>query len=288
MNFDVKSEEFLCGGVASLVNISVTYPISKLIFRQQIHGFRIRTAVRQLRNEGPLLLYRGVLPPLLQKTASISFMFGFFDLFNSHLSNIVPLSDFPRHLFAGNPEQSLSSLLQISFFNILKMLNLVVFRKYMYEYEFPQKPMIINTVYLIGRIWNTVIISLSLRALYTVHMTFTAVPTEATQLQMSMDFLESTYECFLQVYIHICITLTWILTKFIHSHSYPLPDRLKDLAPTESWSWDWTDVLDMLTNDSKQLSYSNLWLNCWNVLLIFRCTNAVGVGVVVGTGTRGL
>lgn len=117
MNFDVKSEEFLCGGVASLVNISVTYPISKLIFRQQIHGFRIRTAVRQLRNEGPLLLYRGVLPPLLQKTASISFMFGFFDLFNSHLSNIVPLSDFPRHLFAGNPEQSLSSLLQISFFS---------------------------------------------------------------------------------------------------------------------------------------------------------------------------
>ena len=124
MNLEVKSEEFLCGGVASLVNISITYPISKLIFRQQIHGFRIRTAVRQLRNEGPMLLYRGVLPPLLQKTASISFMFGFFDLFNSHLSSIITHSDIQRHLCAGNVQHFSLKFDPFLFFNAKSFLHI--------------------------------------------------------------------------------------------------------------------------------------------------------------------
>lgn len=90
-----------------------------------------------------------------------------------------------------------------------------------------RKPMIINTVYLIGRIWNTVIISLSLRALYTVHSTHDIY--SCSYRDYTAANVKGFYGIYIRVrvYIHICITLTWILTKFIHSYSYPLPDRLK-------------------------------------------------------------
>lgn len=44
-----------------------------------MHGSETRPAVDQMKNEGIAFLYRGMLPPLLQKTMSLSLMFGIYD-----------------------------------------------------------------------------------------------------------------------------------------------------------------------------------------------------------------
>ncbi|MCL4128524.1 UNVERIFIED_CONTAM: hypothetical protein GTU68_001586 [Idotea baltica] len=53
-----------------------------------LHGISTNHAMRQLRKEGLKNLYRGILPPLGQKTISTSIMFGMFEkykvLFRSH------------------------------------------------------------------------------------------------------------------------------------------------------------------------------------------------------------
>lgn len=72
-------QEFVCGWGAAFVNVTVTYPISKLIFRQMLHGIKARSALDQLREEGIYFLYRGILPPLCQKTLSLSIMFGVYE-----------------------------------------------------------------------------------------------------------------------------------------------------------------------------------------------------------------
>ncbi|XP_033727020.1 solute carrier family 25 member 51-like [Pecten maximus] len=68
--------EFVCGGGAALFNITTTFPINKVMFRQQLYGVRTLRALGQLKKEGLRNLYRGFLPPLLQKTTSMSLMFG--------------------------------------------------------------------------------------------------------------------------------------------------------------------------------------------------------------------
>lgn len=68
--------EYLCGGVASLVNVCFTFPLNKIMFRQQVHGIRFPKAFRQLYREGGLYVFRGLLPPLLQRTTTVSLMFG--------------------------------------------------------------------------------------------------------------------------------------------------------------------------------------------------------------------
>lgn len=44
-----------------------------------LHGVQIGTAFNQLRHEGLIFLYRGMFPPLAQKTLSLSLMFGVYD-----------------------------------------------------------------------------------------------------------------------------------------------------------------------------------------------------------------
>ncbi|XP_067014052.2 mitochondrial nicotinamide adenine dinucleotide transporter SLC25A51 [Anabrus simplex] len=72
-------KEFICGWGAAFINITVTYPIYKLIFRQMLHGVGVTSAFQQLSNEGLFYLYRGILPPLCQKTGSLSIMFGVYE-----------------------------------------------------------------------------------------------------------------------------------------------------------------------------------------------------------------
>ncbi|CAO1414431.1 unnamed protein product [Diamesa tonsa] len=76
-SFDYR--EFGCGCGAAFINIGFTYPIYKMIFRQMLHGVKISTAFGQLRQEGLTFLYRGIFPPLAQKTLSLSLMFGVYD-----------------------------------------------------------------------------------------------------------------------------------------------------------------------------------------------------------------
>ena len=71
--------EFLCGWGSAFINITMTYPLYKTIFRQMLHGVKIGTAFKQLRTEGISFLYRGMFPPLAQKTLSLSLMFGVYD-----------------------------------------------------------------------------------------------------------------------------------------------------------------------------------------------------------------
>ena len=63
--------EFLAG--AAVANICITYPLYKTSFRQIVHGFSTTNALYQLRREEIQILFRGVLPPLLQKGASLLF-----------------------------------------------------------------------------------------------------------------------------------------------------------------------------------------------------------------------
>lgn len=44
-----------------------------------LHGVEMKSAVQELRHEGIAYLYRGILPPLAQRTVSLSLMFGLYD-----------------------------------------------------------------------------------------------------------------------------------------------------------------------------------------------------------------
>jgi hypothetical protein len=81
------SREFICGWGAALINICTTFPINKIMFRQMVHGVRPLSAINQLRSEGLTMLYKGLLPPLLSKTASVSLMFGSYCSYRSFLDH---------------------------------------------------------------------------------------------------------------------------------------------------------------------------------------------------------
>lgn len=80
------SREFICGWGAAVINVTVTYPINKIIFRQILEGVPANTALKQLSEEGIRLLYRGILPPLCQKTLSLSIMFSVYEGSKSRLT----------------------------------------------------------------------------------------------------------------------------------------------------------------------------------------------------------
>ncbi|KZC13621.1 PREDICTED: solute carrier family 25 member 51 isoform X1 [Dufourea novaeangliae] len=72
-------KEFVCGWGAAVINVSVTFPINKIIFRQILEDIPANTALKQISKEGIRLLYRGILPPLCQKTLSLSVMFSMYE-----------------------------------------------------------------------------------------------------------------------------------------------------------------------------------------------------------------
>ncbi|CAF0783855.1 unnamed protein product [Adineta steineri] len=83
--FKQRSPEYIAGFLSSATNILLTYPVNKLIFRQQIYRLKTVDAFQQLKDEGFLVLYRGMTLPLLQKTFSLSIMFGA----NAHYLHIL-------------------------------------------------------------------------------------------------------------------------------------------------------------------------------------------------------
>lgn len=78
-NITVHWKEFACGGGSAFCNILITYPLNKIIFRQMMHGVETTFALNQLQKEGLAYLYRGMLPPLMQRSVSMSLMFGVYD-----------------------------------------------------------------------------------------------------------------------------------------------------------------------------------------------------------------
>lgn len=91
--------EFICGWGAAFINISITFPINKVMFRQMLHGVHTHKAFEQLRQEGIRYLYRGLAPPLIQKTVTVSLMFGTYNeyrrLLDHHYYQTIP-SDIVR------------------------------------------------------------------------------------------------------------------------------------------------------------------------------------------------
>lgn len=58
-----------------------------------LHGINVRSAFFQMMDEGVISLYRGMLPPMLQKSVSTSLMFGTYDMFRKPLleTNLHPV-----------------------------------------------------------------------------------------------------------------------------------------------------------------------------------------------------
>lgn len=82
--------EYVCGAGAAFININITFPINKVMFRQMLHGVNSIHAVRQLLKEGHRHLFRGLLPPLLQKTVSVAIMFGTYDEYQRLFHQMLP------------------------------------------------------------------------------------------------------------------------------------------------------------------------------------------------------
>lgn len=81
----VKYAEFICGWGAAFINITLTFPMNKVMFRQQLFGISCVTACKQIYAEGPQHLYRGLLPPLMQKSTSMAIMFGIYNRYHELL-----------------------------------------------------------------------------------------------------------------------------------------------------------------------------------------------------------
>lgn len=110
-NNDFK--EFACGWGAAVINVSITFPIHKIIFRQILEDVPANAAFRQISREGIRLLYRGILPPFCQKTFSVSVMFSTYEGCKDRLCTLTNNGILIRVLaahFAGTAEAILMPL----------------------------------------------------------------------------------------------------------------------------------------------------------------------------------
>ncbi|XP_068181524.1 solute carrier family 25 member 51b [Antennarius striatus] len=89
-------KHYVCGSIAAFSNIMITFPIQKVLFRQQLHGVLAIEAVQQLQRDGLRNLYRGLLPPLLQKSTTVAIMFGLYQDFSRVLLDLGDGSGVPE------------------------------------------------------------------------------------------------------------------------------------------------------------------------------------------------
>lgn len=75
-----------------------------------LHNVGVCSAVEQISKEGLLFLYRGIFPPLLQKSISTSLMFGIYESCRSRLLDLG-LPKFTSSIIAANIAGSTESLL---------------------------------------------------------------------------------------------------------------------------------------------------------------------------------
>lgn len=84
--------EFNAGLTAAIINTTALYPINKLIFRQMAGGYGTQYAADQMKREGFRYLYRGILPPLIQKMCTVSIMFSSFNEYKKYFDLNYPKS----------------------------------------------------------------------------------------------------------------------------------------------------------------------------------------------------
>lgn len=86
------SQAYTLGAISNFVSTFLTFPVYKVVFRQQIHAMAVSEAVRQLWHERPQYFYRGIYPPLLSKTLQGTLLFGTYDSLLGFLSPVGPHS----------------------------------------------------------------------------------------------------------------------------------------------------------------------------------------------------
>lgn len=103
-----EMKHYWCGCCAAFNNVAITFPIQKVLFRQQLYGIKTRDAVLQLRRDGLRNLYRGILPPLMQKTTTLALMFGLYEDLSCFLRKHISTPEFATRsmaaLLAGTTE----------------------------------------------------------------------------------------------------------------------------------------------------------------------------------------
>ncbi|KAK9881751.1 hypothetical protein WA026_017272 [Henosepilachna vigintioctopunctata] len=97
-NSPFTTREFICGWLAASTNIIITYPLSKISIQQVLHNESLLKASKYnvVRRSSPRDMYRGLLPPLCQKSLSVSFMFGAY--YNIHNYLITKNVKYANHL----------------------------------------------------------------------------------------------------------------------------------------------------------------------------------------------
>lgn len=85
--------DYIAGGGAAVVNLMCTFPAHKIMIRQQVDGIPLLKAFKQIKKEGFLKLYRGVGPPLMQKTTGLSIMFGSYHNIQKGLEEKYPTAN---------------------------------------------------------------------------------------------------------------------------------------------------------------------------------------------------
>lgn len=76
-----------------------------------LHGVNIGTAFKQLRHEGLIFLYRGMFPPLAQKTLSLSLMFGVYDAIKRPAIERYNMNEYAAKSLAGMVAGSFEAVL---------------------------------------------------------------------------------------------------------------------------------------------------------------------------------
>lgn len=92
---------YTSGLLAGVVNVAATFPINKVIFRQQINSSRFTAAVKEVHREGLLMLYRGMALPLCQKSVQVGIMYGLFETFYKGLPTNVIADNTSRTVVAA-------------------------------------------------------------------------------------------------------------------------------------------------------------------------------------------
>ncbi|XP_026309795.1 solute carrier family 25 member 51-like [Piliocolobus tephrosceles] len=108
-----EMKHYLCGCCATFNNVAITFPIQKVLFRQQLYGIKIRDATLQLRRDGFRNLYRGIFPRLMQQTTTLALTFGLYEDLSCLLHKHVSAPEFAIHgviaVLAGTTEAIFTS-----------------------------------------------------------------------------------------------------------------------------------------------------------------------------------
>lgn len=76
-----------------------------------LHGVKTSSAYDQIRKEGMIFLYRGLLPPLAQKTISLSLMFGVYEGTRKPMVEHLHYNPYTAKIIAGLVAGSVETIL---------------------------------------------------------------------------------------------------------------------------------------------------------------------------------